>query len=134
MNNDYNKAKEILKKYKQEHIIKFIDNSNSEIKRKLIEQVLMIDFEELKELYNKTFEDLYVDLEELQPIAGVNPDRLTAEELEKYEKIGTDIIKSNKFAVATMAGRSRNKTSDIQNLKEHIRLILKKVQNTYLRL
>lgn len=121
MSNNYDKAKEILEKYKQDHIIKYIDNSSLEIKDKLIEQVLRIDFEELKELYDKTFEDLYVDLEELQPIAGVNPDRLTTEELEKYEEIGTEIIKSNKFAVATMAGRPRNKTSDIQELKGHIK-------------
>lgn len=134
MNNNYEKAKEMLKKYKQEHIIKFIDNSNSEIKNKLIEQVLSIDFEELKELYNKTFEDLYVDLEELKPIVGVNPDKLANEELEKYEEKGTDIIKNNKFAVATMAGRSRNKASDIQELKVHLRLNLKLAENICLKL
>jgi len=104
MESNYNKVKEILKTYKQEHIINFIDKSDVETKNKLINQVLNIDFEELKELYDKTFEDLYVDLEVLHPIAGVNPNRLTKEELESYEKTGTDIIKSNKFAVATMAG------------------------------
>lgn len=101
---NYNKAKEILKEYKQEHIIEFIDKSNEIVKGKIINQVLNIDFGELKELYEKTFESLFVDLEELHPIAGVNPDRLTSEELTNYEKIGSDIIKSNKFAVATMAG------------------------------
>ena len=99
-----NKAKDILKKYKQQHIIELIDKSDLEVKNKLINQVLNIDFEELKELYDKTFEDLYVDLEELQPITGINPDRLTRYELEKYQKAGIDIIKRNKFAVATMAG------------------------------
>ena len=99
-----NKAKEILKQYKQEHIIEVINKSNMIIKDKLINQVLNIDFEELKALYEKTFEDIYVDLEEIHPITGVNPDRLTKEELENYEKIGSDIIKNNKFAVATMAG------------------------------
>ena len=99
-----NKAKELLKQYNQEHIIQVIDKSNMVIKDKLINQVLNIDFEELKELYEKTFEDIYVDLEELQPIAGVNPDRLNKEELEKYEEVGSNIIKNNKFAVATMAG------------------------------
>jgi len=99
-----NKAKEILKQYNQEHIIEVIDKSNMVIKNKLINQVLKIDFEELKALYEKTFEDIYVDLEEIHPITGVNPDRLTKEELENYEKIGSDIIKNNKFAVATMAG------------------------------
>ena len=99
-----NKAKEILKQYKQEHIIETINKSNMIIKDKLINQVLNMDFEELKTLYEKTFEEIYVDLEEIQPIAGVNPDRLIKEELENYEKIGSDIIKNNKFAVATMAG------------------------------
>lgn len=104
MEDNYIKAKEILNKYKQEHIIEFIDKSDKETKEKLIKQVVRIDFDELKELYDKTFEDLYVDLEELQPITGVNPDRLDKEEIEKYIKVGTEIIKSNKFAVATMAG------------------------------
>ena len=99
-----NKAIEILKEYKQEHIIELINKSDVETKDKIINQVLNIDFEELKELYNKTFEELYVDLEELHPIAGANPDRLTEEELKNYERVGTDIIKSNKFAIATMAG------------------------------
>lgn len=104
MENNYNKAKEILKKYKQEHIIKFIDNSDIETRNKLIKQVLNTDFDELKELYKKIFEDIYVDLEEIQPIEGVNPDKLNKEVLDKYKKIGIDIIKSNKFAVGTMAG------------------------------
>lgn len=104
MEKSYNEAKKILKKYKQEEIIELIDNSDVEKRNKLINQVLKIDFDELKELYDKTFEDLYVDLEELHPISGVNPDKLTIEELENYEKIGTEIIKNNKFAVATMAG------------------------------
>lgn len=98
------KAKEILKEYKQEHIIELIDKSDIETKNKIINQVINIDFKELKELYDKTFESLYVDLEELLPIAGVNPERLTSEVLENYIKVGTDIIKNNKFAVATMAG------------------------------
>ena len=99
-----NKAKEILNKYNQEHIIKLIEKSDVETKSKIINQVLDIDFEEIKELYNKTFEDLYVDLEELNPIAGINPDKLSEKELEQYKNVGIDIIKNNKFAVATMAG------------------------------
>ncbi len=104
MEKNYNKAIEILKKYHQEHIIEYIDKADTELKNELIKQVLEIDFDELKELYEKTFEELYVDLEELSPISGVNPDKLSKKELEDYEKIGASIIKNNKFAVATMAG------------------------------
>lgn len=104
MNNKYDKAKKILNKYNQKHVIQFLKLPDETINDTLVDQVLSIDFEELKELYNKTFESLYVDLEELQPIAGINPNKLSAEELEKYENIGIEIIKNNKFAVATMAG------------------------------
>lgn len=104
MKNKYDITKEILKKYKQEHILSFIDKLTLENKEKIIEQILNIDFEELKELYEKTFEDIYVDLEELEPIIGVNPERLPKDKIEEYKKIGTEIIKSNKFAVSTMAG------------------------------
>ena len=101
---EYDKAKKILNKYNQKHIIKFLKSPDGNINIELVKQVLSIDFEELKDLYNKTFESLYVDLEELQPIAGVNPNKLSVEELEKYENTGIEIIKNNKFAVATMAG------------------------------
>lgn len=104
MDSNYDKAVEILKKYNQQHIIPFIYKSNFETREKLINQILRIDFEELKFLYEKTFESLYVDLEELNPVTGINPCKLKKEELEKYIEIGTNIIKSGKFAVATMAG------------------------------
>ena len=104
MIDNYEKAKHILEKYKQSHIIPFIDKADVDIKEKIINQVLRIDFEELKDLYNMTFEDLFVDLEELQPIAGVNPDNMEKEKLQFYTEIGENVIKNNKFAVATMAG------------------------------
>ena len=104
MENDYEKAKEVLEKYNQNHVISFIDNANDSTRLKLINQVLKIDFDQLKELYEKTFEEIYVDLEELQPIEGVNPISLEKNDLDRYNKLGIDVIKNNKFAVATMAG------------------------------
>lgn len=104
MDNNYKKAIQILKKYNQEHVISFLETSDNDIKEKLINQILKIDFKELKELHEKIFEDIYVDLEELQPIAGVNPDSLPKKKVEELEDIGISIIKNNKFAIATMAG------------------------------
>lgn len=101
---NYEKAKSLLKKYNQQQIISIADKMPEEKQEMLAEQVLKIDFEELKELYEKTFEDIYVDLEQLEPIRGVNPDRISKEKLEEYEQIASKIIKQNKFAVATMAG------------------------------
>ena len=73
-------------------------------KQKLANQVLQIDFEEIEQLYKKTFEDLYVDLEELQPITAVNPNKLSGQEIKHLQNKGAEIIKNNKFAIATMAG------------------------------
>ena len=102
--NNYENAKKILEKYNQQQIISIADKMPQEKQEMLAEQVLKIDFEELKELYEKTFEDIYVDLEQLEPIRGVNPDKLPKEKLDEYEQIATKIIKQNKYAVATMAG------------------------------
>ena len=102
--NNIEKSIEILKKHKQEHIIDLMQKIDENKQQKLANQVLQIDFEEIEELYKKTFEDLYVDLEELQPITAVNPNRLSKEQIIKLKEKGANIIKNNKFAIATMAG------------------------------
>ena len=99
-----NKAKEILKQNKQEHIIKFMDKLDLEARNKLIKQVLNIDFDELKGLYNETLRKTCVNSRDIKPIKPIKPNELTKEEKERFEKIGADVIKSNKFAVVTMAG------------------------------
>ena len=47
MDKEYIKAKEILKKYNQEHILNFYEELDDEQKEKLINQILDIDFEKL---------------------------------------------------------------------------------------
>ena len=42
------------------------------------------------------------------------------EEIGKYKEVGINEIKEGKLAIVTMAGRPRNKTSDIVDQKEHI--------------
>ena len=64
--NNYENAKKILKKYNQQQVISIADKMPQEKQEMLAEQVLKIDFEELKELYEKTFENIYVDLEQLE--------------------------------------------------------------------
>ena len=93
--NNYENAKKILEKYNQQQIIDIANKMPEEKKQQLANQVQKIDFEEVKELYEKTFEDIYVDLEQLQPIRGVNPDKLSKEKLDEYEQIATKIIKPN---------------------------------------
>ena len=79
----------ILKKHKQEHIIDLMQKIDEDKQQKLANQVLQIDFEEI---------------EELQPITAVNPNRLSKEQIIKLKEKGANVIKNNKFAIATMAG------------------------------
>ena len=102
--NRYDEAKKLLRKYKQSHIIDFMEKQKDSIKEKLIDQVLSLDFEELELLKKKIYEEIYVDLEELQPIKSVKPNELSKEERKEIEKIGEEIIKNNKYAVVTTAG------------------------------
>ena len=120
MNTNLNKAIEILKKNKQEHIIPFLDNGKND---KLVNQVLNINFEKIKDLYNSTKTEKYIEIENLQPIIALNPSKLSQDEINKLKQIGIDIVKNGKFAVSTMAGRTGYKTTDTQNLKEHLNLI-----------
>ena len=86
------KSIEILKKHKQEHIIDLMQKIDENKQQKLANQVLQIDFEEIEQLYKKTFEDLYVDLEELQPITAVNPNRLSKEQIIKLKEKGIILL------------------------------------------
>ena len=95
---------EKLKEHGQEHVVKYYEKQDDETKRKLVSQVLGMDFDELKELYeltktHKTFDDIKVE-----PILAQDASKLSEEEREELIKNGEDIIKSKKFAVIMMAG------------------------------
>ncbi len=106
MNTNFEEAKKILEINNQTHIIPFLEDGKND---ELIDQILKIDFEELKELYDKTKENNTVKKDDLSPITALNPNKLSKDELDEIEKNGEDIVRNNKFAVSTMAGRTRNK-------------------------
>ena len=95
--NKEEKARDLLKKYDQNHIN--LENDG------VIDQILQIDFEQLQELYEETKTSVKIkDIENLEPVKAINPEKIEKEELEKYIKLGEDKIKSGKFAIAIMAG------------------------------
>ena len=104
MNEKYLKAKELAEKYGQGHLLKFYDELNETKKEELLNQILSIDFELMKKLYEQARKP--VDLKDVtvEPIDYVDKSKLTETETKEYETKGIDAIKSNKFAVVTMAG------------------------------
>ena len=104
MNEKYEKAKKLTQEYRQEHLLKFYDELDSEKKDELLDQILSIDFKLMNQLYEQARKP--VDLKDvtIEPIDYVDKSKLTGAETKDYEAKGIDAIKSNKFAVVTMAG------------------------------
>lgn len=88
------KAKKILEEQHQMHI----EVKNEEI----AEQILNIDFEQLKNLYNTVDEEIIY--EDIKPVKAINPDKMPEERIKEYINIGEQKVKEKKFAVAVMAG------------------------------
>ena len=98
---------EIVKKYNQEHLLKYIDLiPTDEGKKDLISDIEKIDFERLKQLYslsNQNFKNTMKTVM-LEHIRVFDKDRFSDEENKEILNIGEDIISNNQYAVVTMAG------------------------------
>ena len=95
--NKINEAIEVLKKYNQSHI---------KVENELIaKQVLDIDFKQLEELYKAANSEKKCCCNAvIEPVTAFNPDKVSKNEIDKYNEIGIDKVKSGKFAVTIMAG------------------------------
>lgn len=104
MENKYNEAKKKLEKYNQTHLLSQYEKLNEANKEYLLNQIINIDFEQIKKLYKQTKEEIKLGTEKIEPISYVEKEKLSEEEREKYFKIGEEEIKQGKLAVVTMAG------------------------------
>ena len=97
-------AKAVLEKYGQEQLLANYENLSENDKDKLLDEILTIDFNQLAKLYEKrNFKQVYSEAE-IEPISYVEKDKMSKEEREKYDEIGTKAIKAGKLAAVTMAG------------------------------
>ena len=100
------KVENLLKKYGQEDLLKY----NIEYTEELLDEILAIDFEQLKELYEKAIKKEEIVANKIEPIKYIDKEKMSEGEKEKYRNIGEKIIKNGQYAVVTMAGGQRNKT------------------------
>ena len=98
------KAIKKLKKYNQDGIIKILEILSKEEKDKIYDQILKLDFKQLNNLYNELSKKEKVSGNDIEEIKALNKDKLSKEELEKYDSLGEDIIKNGKYALVTMSG------------------------------
>ena len=104
MNEKYEEAKKLLKKYNQEQLLIWYDKLIEEQKEQLINQIFNIDFEEMEELYSQTKKTKNFANCKIDPLPYIDKEKISKEDRQNYEKQGIDIIKSGKYAVVTMAG------------------------------
>lgn len=110
MEDKYLKTKEKLKKYNQEHLLKFYDELNDKEKENLLEDILDINFEQITTLFNEIKKEDNVINSLIEPIQYIDKEKMSEEDKNYYNKIGTKCIEDNEYAVVTMAGGQRNKT------------------------
>ena len=102
--NEIEKAKEILKKYNQNHVVNLFDKIDDEKKAELAEQVLRIDMDKITELYENTKKKIEIKDRTIKPIEYLDKAKLSDTEKNKYDELGIDVIKKGEYAVVTMAG------------------------------
>lgn len=98
------KAKNIVSKYNQEHLLQFYDELSDSEKQYLVNQILSIDFEKILYLYEKSKFDVLDSTEEVEPLPYINKASLSNYESELYSSIGMNAIKNGEVAVITLAG------------------------------
>jgi len=93
-----------LKKYNQQEIIDLLNILNNDEKEKIYNQVINLDFEQIDNLYNELSKKEKVGTDSVEEIVALNKDKLSQEELKKYNTIGEEIIRNNQYALVTMSG------------------------------
>ena len=92
---DYKSIENLLKANNQEHIIDFLNKLDGDKKDKLIRQI-----EKLQELYENTKREVEIKENIIETIKYSDKEKLSYEERNRYDSIGEQIIKSNKYIIS----------------------------------
>lgn len=103
MVNTLEEAKAILKKYNQEHLLNRYEYLDEKKKKELLDQILNIDFELIKSLYDNTTKESSENNDIIEPMEYMDKSKLY-DDYKYYENIGKHAIESKKLAAVTMAG------------------------------
>ena len=104
MEANLDKAKEILEKNNQQHILNFYDELTNEQRELLINQILKTDFENLNKLYINSFNDVTISTDKITPIPYFSKNKLSGKDSSLYTSIGESFISNAEVAVLTLAG------------------------------
>ena len=77
-----------LEKYNQTHIIKILDKIEAEEKKELIDQIMRIDFNQIKDLYENIKVNKNKITGKIKPIESIDKSKLKKAEIERLENLG----------------------------------------------
>ena len=105
MDEKLKQVEQILKKYGQEQLLDGYNRLPGEKeKQDFLNSILTVDFNQIEKLFASCKESKDFSNSKIEPIDYVDKSKLSKEDYEKYEKIGSKKIKEGKLAVVTMAG------------------------------
>lgn len=104
MDIEFLRAETILKKYKQEHVLHFLERQSAEEKAQLIDQIHSVDFEQLIGILHNKDQHIEDNSATITPIPYEDWDKYDTNEQDAYTQLGWEIIRSGKVAVIVVAG------------------------------
>lgn len=104
METQYINTLKMLQENHQEHLLINYNNMNNDDKEKLLTQINNIDFKLINKLYKDTKVSVNFGDDKIEPIGCIEKDKLSKEEYNKLDNLGSEKIKQGKLAVVTMAG------------------------------
>lgn len=104
MNKKFAKAKRIVKKYKQEHLLQFYNEVEENQKEDLLDQILGTNFNKLNRYYKNSYKDDSIPNNKISPINYYIKSNLNENDKNVYIEIGEKLIKDGNIAVVTLAG------------------------------
>lgn len=97
-------AIEKLNKNHQEHIVTWMKKLSNDEQLQLAKQVESLNIKQVVDLYNNLNKTFEVGNKKIEQISAIDIEKLSKEDFDNYKSIGADVIKSNQYAVITMAG------------------------------
>ena len=97
MDNTLEEAKAILKKYNQEHLLNGYEKLEEKKQKQLLNQIMNIDFELIKSLYDNTKKENSTNDDKIEPMEYLDKYKLN-DKYKYYENIGKQAIKEGKLA------------------------------------
>ena len=97
---------DLLNKYDQNLVLNYYNKASNASKEKIREQLKSINLDSLNNLYRISQVNVKAEIDKstIYSLPYTDKELLTSEEKDRYDSLGEDIIKENKYAVITMAG------------------------------